>query len=107
MEVINGVLYHTVGATGAALCYTPQKKVTGWAWQTYWLAQAFICWLVLPLVVAFLTIPQLPEVLSQAAASAMQKSFFLGMAYGIGGTAFGIANPLCRFFIDIRHCRWY
>lgn len=91
MEVINGVLYHTVGATGAALCYTPQKKVTGWAWQTYWLAQAFICWLVLPVVVAFLTIPQLSQVLAQAPVSAMQKSFFLGMAYGIGGTAFGIA----------------
>jgi len=91
MEVINGVLYHTVGATGAALCYTPQKKVSGWAWQTYWLAQAFICWLVLPLVVAFLTIPQLSAVLSQAPASAMQRSFLLGMAYGIGGTAFGIA----------------
>src|SRR3990170_5154254 len=91
MEVINGVLYHTVGATGAALCYTPQKKVTGWAWQTYWLAQAFICWLVLPVIVAFLTIPQLSAVLSQAPGSAMQKSFLLGMAYGIGGTAFGIA----------------
>jgi len=91
MEVINGVLYHTVGATGAALCYTPQKKVTGWAWQTYWLAQAFICWLVLPIAVAFLTIPQLSQVLAEAPSSAMQKSFFLGMAYGIGGTAFGIA----------------
>ena len=91
MEVINGVLYHSVGATGAALCYTPQKKVTGWAWQTYWLAQAFICWLVLPVIVAFFTIPQLSTVLSQAPGSAMQKSFLLGMAYGIGGTAFGIA----------------
>ena len=29
--------------------------------------------------------------IAQAPASAMQKSFFLGMAYGIGGTAFGIA----------------
>lgn len=91
MEVINGVLYHAVGASGAALCYTPQKKVRGWSWQTYWLAQAFICWLVLPLVVAYLTIPQLSEVLREAPASAMQRSFFLGMAYGIGGTAFGIA----------------
>lgn len=91
MEVINGVLYHSVGATGAALCYTPQKKVTGWAWQTYWLAQAFICWLVLPVIVAFFTIPQLSTVLSQAPGSAMQRSFLLGMAYGIGGTAFGIA----------------
>ncbi len=91
MEVLNGVLYHTVGATGAALCYTPQKKVTGWAWQTYWLAQAFICWLLLPVVIAFLTIPQLTTVLSQAPVASMQKSFFLGVAYGIGGTAFGIA----------------
>lgn len=91
MEVINGVLYHAVGASSAALCYTPQKKVRGWAWQTYWMAQAFICWLVLPVVVAFITIPELMTVLKEAPVAAMQKSFFLGMAYGIGGTAFGIA----------------
>lgn len=91
MEVINGILYHAVGASGAALCYTPQKKVRGWSWQTYWLAQAFICWLVLPVLIAWLTVPQLYEVLHKAPASAMQTSFFLGMAYGIGGTAFGIA----------------
>ena len=91
MEVVNGVLYHAVGASGAALCYTPQKGVRGWSWQTYWLAQALICWLVLPLVVAYLTIPQLMDVLKEAPGSAMQRSFLLGMAYGIGGTAFGIA----------------
>lgn len=91
MEVINGVLYHAVGASSAALCYTPQKKVRGWSWQTYWLAQALICWLVLPVVVAILTIPNLATVLQQAPAYAMQRSFVLGMAYGIGGTAFGIA----------------
>jgi L-rhamnose-H+ transport protein len=91
MEVINGILYHAVGASGASLCYTPQKKVVGWSWQTYWLAQALVCWLILPVVIACLTIPQLTTVLKQAPASAMQRSFFLGMAYGIGGTAFGIA----------------
>ena len=91
MEVIQAVLYHAVGASSAALCYTPQKKLVNWSWQTYWLAQAFICWLVLPVVIAFLTIPQLLIVLQEAPASAMQKSFLLGMAYGVGGTAFGIA----------------
>jgi len=91
MEVVNGVLYHAVGASSAALCYTPQKGVKGWSWQTYWLAQALICWLILPLVVAYLTIPELMDVLKEAPAYAMQKSFLLGMAYGIGGTAFGIA----------------
>ncbi|MET0463842.1 MAG: L-rhamnose/proton symporter RhaT [Chitinophagaceae bacterium] len=91
MEVINGVLLHAVGASSAALCYTPQKKVRGWAWQTYWLAQAFVCWLLLPVIVAFITIPELMDVLREAPSASMQKSFFLGMAYGIGGTAFGIA----------------
>ncbi len=91
MELINGVLFHATGASSAALCYTPQKKVKGWSWQTYWLAQAAICWLILPLLMAFITIPSLVQVLQEAPTSAMLKSFFLGMAYGIGGTAFGIA----------------
>jgi L-rhamnose-H+ transport protein len=91
MELINGVLFHATGASSAALCYTPQKKVIGWSWQTYWLAQALICWLVLPVLVAFITIPQLTTVLHEAPSSAMINSFLLGMAYGVGGTAFGIA----------------
>ncbi len=91
MEVINGVLFHAVGASSASLCYTPQKKVKGWSWQTYWLAQAAVCWFILPLVIAYLTIPQLVTVLKEAPASAMQRSFLLGIAYGVGGTAFGIA----------------
>jgi L-rhamnose-H+ transport protein len=91
MELINGVLFHATGASSAALCYTPQKKVVGWSWQTYWLAQAFICWLALPVIIAFITIPNLMTVLQEAPSAAMIKSFLLGMAYGIGGTAFGIA----------------
>jgi L-rhamnose-H+ transport protein len=91
MEVVNGVLYHAVGASGAALCYTPQKGVKGWSWQTYWLAQALICWLMMPLIVAYLTIPHLTVVLKEAPVAAMQRSFLLGIAYGVGGTAFGIA----------------
>jgi len=91
MSVIGGVMFHAVGASFAALCYTPQKKVLKWSWQTYWLAQAFICWFLLPIIVAWITIPELMTVLDQAPKDAMWKAFGLGMAYGVGGTAFGIA----------------
>ncbi|MFD2036529.1 L-rhamnose/proton symporter RhaT [Belliella marina] len=91
MTVIIGVMLHAVGASFASLCYTPEKKVVGWSWQTYWLAQAFVCWLILPLLVAWFTIPQLMTVLQVAPSEAMWKSFLLGMAYGVGGTAFGLA----------------
>lgn len=91
MQLFWGIFFHGVGASSAALCYTPEKKVKGWSWQTYWLAQASVCWFLLPLFIAWLTIPSLGRVLSEAPASAMRNSFLLGMAYGIGGTAFGMA----------------
>jgi L-rhamnose-H+ transport protein len=91
MEVLTGVIYHSVGASCAAMCYTPQKKVAKWSWQSYWLVQAAVCWLLLPLFIAWLTIPQIGTVLHEAPTNAMVTTFVLGIAYGIGGTAFGMA----------------
>ncbi|MGH7992024.1 MAG: L-rhamnose/proton symporter RhaT [Limisphaerales bacterium] len=86
-----GVGLHAIGALFAATCYTPQKKVNGWSWQTYWITQASFCWFLLPIIGAWLTIPDLLAVLHEAPTSAMRNSFLLGAAYGIGGTAFGIS----------------
>jgi L-rhamnose-H+ transport protein len=86
-----GVGLHGIGALFAATCYTPQKRIKGWSWQTYWLTQASFCWFLLPIIGAFLTIPELMAVLREAPHDAMLKSFLLGAAYGIGGTAFGIS----------------
>jgi L-rhamnose-H+ transport protein len=86
-----GVAMHAVGATFAATCYTPEKRVRGWSWQSYWITQASFCWFLLPLLGAWLTIPELGAVLREAPTGAMLASFGLGAAYGIGGTAFGIS----------------
>jgi L-rhamnose-H+ transport protein len=86
-----GVVMHAVGAFFAATCYTPQKQVKRWSWQTYWITQAAFCWFLLPILGAMLTIPDLQAVLREAPNSAMWNSFLLGAAYGIGGTAFGIS----------------
>jgi L-rhamnose-H+ transport protein len=88
---ILGVAFHAVGAFFAAVCYTPQKRVNGWSWQSYWLAQAAFCWFLLPILGAWLTIPELGTVLREAPRGAMLASFVLGAVYGIGGTAFGIS----------------
>jgi len=86
-----GVAMHAIGATFAATCYTPEKRVKGWSWQTYWLTQASFCWFLLPILGAAATIPHLATVLREAPKDAMLLSFALGAAYGIGGTAFGIS----------------
>jgi L-rhamnose-H+ transport protein len=86
-----GTGFHAVGAGSAALCYAPQRYVRQWSWQTYWLLQALVCWLILPWVFAYFTIPELGAVLAEAPKDAMLKSYLLGAVYGIGGIAFGVA----------------
>jgi len=86
-----GTMFHAVGATSAALCYAPQRYLHKWSWQTYWLAQASMCWLVLPFVFAWLTVPHLGAVLVAAPKGAMLKSYLLGALYGVGGIAFGVS----------------
>ncbi|MEI6645823.1 MAG: L-rhamnose/proton symporter RhaT [bacterium] len=86
-----GIALHAIGALSASVCYAPQKKVMKWSWQSYFLTQALFCWLLLPILGAILTIPNLAVVLAEAPRRAMMDSFFLGMAYGIGGMAFNLA----------------
>ena len=86
-----GTFLHAIGAFSAAMCYTPQQKLRGWSWQTYWLAQASVCWVLAPIVVAWWTIPELGSVLRSTPGKVLLGTFVLGMVYGIGGTAFGMA----------------
>ncbi|HVW22683.1 MAG TPA: L-rhamnose/proton symporter RhaT [Opitutaceae bacterium] len=86
-----GTGLHAIGAGSAALCYAPQRYVRGWSWQTYWLVQAAGCWLILPWIGAALTVPHLGAVLAEAPRAAMLHSYLLGVAYGVGGIAFGVA----------------
>ena len=88
---ILGTVFHACGGLCASLCYTPQKKIRAWSWETYWLAQAAFCWLILPVVGALLTIPELGAVLAEAPKAAMLRSFGLGVLYGVGGISFGVA----------------
>jgi L-rhamnose-H+ transport protein len=86
-----GVGFHAVGALFAANCYAPQKYIRRWSWQTFWIVQAAWCWLLWPIIGAALTIPQLGRVLAEAPGDRMLASFLMGVAYGVGGTAFNIS----------------
>jgi L-rhamnose-H+ transport protein len=90
-NAINGVSWHATGAFFAANCYTPQRYVKRWSWETFWMVQAAWCWLIWPIVGAACTIPQLLDVLREAPALPVIVCFLLGMAYGVGGTAFNIS----------------
>jgi L-rhamnose-H+ transport protein len=86
-----GIAYHAAGALLSANCYAPQKYVKRWSWEIFWMVQAAWCWLLWPIIGAALTIPHLLRVLAEAPPDRMLYSFLMGIAYGVGGTAFNIS----------------
>jgi L-rhamnose-H+ transport protein len=86
-----GIFFHAVGAMLSANCYTPQKYVRRWSWETFWLMQAAWCWLLWPIIGAIATIPRIDEVVAASPKGPMAWAFLMGMAYGVGGTAFNIS----------------
>lgn len=86
-----GIAFHAAGALLSANCYAPQKYIKRWSWEIFWMTQAAWCWLLWPIIGAVLTIPHLALVLAAAPGDRMLYSFLLGVAYGVGGTAFNIS----------------
>jgi L-rhamnose-H+ transport protein len=86
-----GVGFHATGAVLSANCYTPQKRIKRWSWEIFWIAQAWWCWLILPILGALITIPHLWLVVTHSPSMSMFLPFVMGILYGIGGTCFNIS----------------
>lgn len=88
---IIGTGLHALGGIAASACYTPEKKLKQWSWGTFWLVQAFFAWILMPLLVGYLTVPGFFHILKTAPASVVWGAFALGAIYGFGGMSFGLA----------------
>ncbi len=86
-----GVGFHAVGAFLAANCYAPQKYLRRWSWEIFWMTQAAWCWLLWPIIGAIATIPHLSQVLIESPKLPMLYCCLIGIAYGVGGTAFNLS----------------
>jgi len=86
-----GIFLHCVGGFAAGSFYIPFKKVRNWAWESYWLIGGIFSWIVMPWVVAFLTVPNLFSILREAPASSIFYSYLFGLLWGIGGLTFGLS----------------
>ncbi|WP_223549053.1 L-rhamnose/proton symporter RhaT [Aestuariivivens sp. NBU2969] len=91
LNTIIGIFHHSLGGISASTCYLPFQKVNKWSWNSYWLVQAIFAWLVFPLVIGYLTVPNLWKVFIESPSPVMFNAFLLGAVYGFGGMAFGFA----------------
>src|SRR6056300_2100330 len=86
-----GTLLHAIGGISAASCYLPSTKTKCWSWNTFWLAQSVFAWLLVPLLLAWLTVPNFFNIMAEAPSKPFWMAFFLGAIYGFGGMSFGKA----------------
>lgn len=86
-----GVFLHAVGGFAAGSFYIPFKKVRNWAWESYWLVGGLFSWIIMPWLIATLTVPDLMSLLGQAPTSSIVWSYVFGVLWGIGGLTFGLS----------------
>ena len=85
-----GVLLHAIGGLAAASFYIPYKRVSGWAWETYWLVGGIFSWIVAPWAFSLAILPQTTEILRDTSRSTLFWTFFFGVLWGVGGLTFGL-----------------
>jgi L-rhamnose-H+ transport protein len=89
-----GVIFHWIGGFCSATNFIPFRGIKRWSWEVYWIIQGFAAWIVAPLVLANIFVPQLSSVMHEAYAKdprALQYALLFGVLWGVGGITFGLA----------------
>ena len=85
-----GVFYHWLGGLASASFYIPYRGVKKWSWETYWLVGGFFSWIIAPITLASLLVPELWISISAAPGRSLFWAYFFGAMWGVGGLTFGL-----------------
>ena len=85
-----GIVFHWIGGLAAASFYIPYRQVQRWSWETYWLVGGVFSWLIMPILMATLLVPNAVDLLRAAPESTRFWAYMFGALWGIGGLTFGL-----------------
>ena len=88
---IFGLLLGLISGVMTGSFSLPMKKTTRWSWEATWLIWSVCALLIITWVIAFVTVPDVLNVFSDAKVSDMLLVFVFGLCWGLG--AFGLSAP--------------
>jgi L-rhamnose-H+ transport protein len=93
MFPIFGIFLHAVGGLAAGSFYMPYKAVKKWAWEVYWIFGGFFSWIIIPWVVAFISIDGAGDILANIDLywDSALYAYGFGVMWGVGGLTYGLA----------------
>src|ERR1700747_645271 len=90
MSLIAGIGWHMVGAASAASFYAPIEKVKKWSWETTWAVAGIFSWILLPIGVSFLLLPNFGEFYCSIPTGVRWKVALFGAMWGVGNISYGL-----------------
>ncbi len=90
MQVLSGIIYHSLGGFASGSFYMPYNKVRRWKWETYWIIGGLFSWLIVPPIAAYYTLPGFTQIISSASGQTIFFTFLMGLLWGIGGLTYGL-----------------
>jgi L-rhamnose-H+ transport protein len=90
MAIITGIGWHMVGAASAASFYAPIEKVKKWTWETTWAVAGIFSWVLMPLCVSAILLPNLRAFYGPLDASVVLRTFLFGCMWGVGNIGYGL-----------------
>lgn len=91
MGAFIGVIFHAVGGFAAGSFYVPFKFIKEWSWESAWLVLGIAAWIITPFLMAYITVPNLADVLMAADNTVKFYTFIFGTLWGIGNLTFGLS----------------
>ncbi len=79
-----------VGAASAASFYAPIEKVKKWSWETTWAVAGIFSWILLPIAVSLILLPDFHGFYAATPTSVLTRTFLLGAMWGIGNVNYGL-----------------
>lgn len=89
MTAVFGLLLGLVSGVMTGSFSLPMKKTTRWAWEATWLVWSIVALLLIPCAIAFITVPDVLNVLANASPKDITLVFAFGVLWGLGAVFFG------------------
>ncbi|MGO9775747.1 MAG: L-rhamnose/proton symporter RhaT [Terracidiphilus sp.] len=90
MNIHAGIGWHVVGAAFAASFYAPIGKVKKWSWETTWAVAGLFSWILLPISVSYMLLPDFHSFYAIFSAHLLMKVAFFGAMWGVGNVSYGL-----------------
>ncbi len=91
MNVILGILFHSLGGGASGSWYMPFNWVQRWRWEIYWITGGIFSWLIMPYLAVLLTTPNWLGILQTTNGSVLRNTYIMGLLWGVGGLTYGLA----------------